>query len=55
MAQARKIVVYVLIIFVMYTIITSPERAAQLVEVGFRGISNGAQQVGHFMTWLAKR
>lgn len=55
MAQARKIVLYILIIFVMYTIITSPARAAQLVEVGFKGISNAAKDVGHFMTWLSKR
>ena len=52
MAQVRKITTYILIIFVMYTIITSPARAADLVQVGFEGISNAAGQIGKFMTKL---
>ncbi|GAB7032072.1 hypothetical protein JCM4914_35330 [Streptomyces platensis subsp. malvinus] len=54
MAQAKKIVLYILIVFVLYTIITSPQRAAQLVQVGFEGISSAAQGVGEFMTQLIK-
>lgn len=54
MAQARKILMYLLIIFVLYTIITSPVRAAQLVQVGFEGISSAAKGVGQFMTQLVK-
>jgi uncharacterized membrane protein YtjA (UPF0391 family) len=54
MAQARKIVAYILIIFVLYTIITSPARAADLVQVGFQGISNAAKGIGQFMTQLVK-
>ncbi len=54
MAQARKILVYVLIVFVLYTIITSPVRAAQLVQVGFEGISSAAKGVGQFMTEIIK-
>ncbi|UZJ34272.1 hypothetical protein [Streptomyces endophytica] len=45
---------YLLIVFVLYTIITSPQRAAQLVQVGFEGISSAAQGVGEFMTQLIK-
>ncbi|MDC7337815.1 MULTISPECIES: hypothetical protein [Streptomyces] len=52
MAQAKKIVLYILIVFVLYTIITSPQRAAQLVQIGFEGISSAAQGVGQFMTQL---
>ncbi|MFF4604047.1 hypothetical protein ACFY12_15145 [Streptomyces sp. NPDC001339] len=52
MAQAKKIALYLLIVFVLYTIITSPQRAAQLVQVGFEGISSAAQGVGEFMTQL---
>ncbi|MCQ4043046.1 hypothetical protein ACFOSC_13565 [Streptantibioticus rubrisoli] len=52
MAQAKKIVMGILIVFVMYTIITSPVRAAQLVQVGFEGISTAAKGVGKFMTSL---
>ncbi|MFG3495929.1 hypothetical protein [Streptomyces sp. NPDC047928] len=52
MVQAKKITLYVLAVFVLYTIITSPERAADLVQVGFEGISSAAQGVGQFMTEL---
>ncbi|MFF3767282.1 hypothetical protein ACFYYR_24770 [Streptomyces sp. NPDC001922] len=52
MAQTKKIAQYVVIVFVLYTIITSPERAADLVQIGFEGISSAAQGVGEFMTQL---
>ena len=53
MAQARKITMYVLVIFVLYTIIDQPARAADLVQVGFVGISNAAKSIGQFMHDLA--
>lgn len=52
MAQAKKVVLYVLVVFVLYTIVTSPTRAADLVQIGFVGISDAAQGVGQFMTSL---
>jgi hypothetical protein len=52
MAQARKIALYAVIVFVLYTIITSPARSAELVQLGFEGISGAAQSVGEFMTQL---
>ncbi|WP_175410551.1 hypothetical protein [Streptomyces sp. TRM64462] len=52
MAHAKKITLYVLTVFVLYTIIASPNRAAELVGVGFEGISSAAQAVGQFMTAL---
>ncbi|MFD3914495.1 hypothetical protein [Streptomyces sp. NPDC058603] len=52
MGQARKIVLYAVAVFVLYTIITSPARAADLVQVGFEGISSAAQGVGEFMSEL---
>lgn len=54
MVQARKIALYLIVVFVLYTIITSPERAADLVQVGFEGISSAAQSVGDFMSELVK-
>ncbi|GDY43895.1 hypothetical protein KN815_33435 [Streptomyces sp. 4503] len=54
MAQAKKIVLYMLIVFVLYTIIKTPARAADLVQVGFEGISDAATSVGEFMTELTK-
>ncbi|WP_186319001.1 hypothetical protein [Streptomyces sp. SAJ15] len=52
LAQAKKIVLYGLVIFVLYTIIKTPERAAELVQVGFEGISDAAKSIGDFMTAL---
>lgn len=52
MAQAKKITLYVLIVFVLYTIITQPARAADLVQVGFEGVSDAATGVGEFMSEL---
>jgi len=40
------------VVFVLYTVITSPARAADLVQIGFQGISDAAQGVGEFMTQL---
>ncbi|MEV0534633.1 hypothetical protein [Kitasatospora sp. NPDC050463] len=54
MAQAKKIGMVLLLIFVLYTIITAPARAAELVQLGFEGISNAAKAVGTFMTGLVK-
>ena len=53
MAQARKIATYVVLIFILYTIIDQPSRAADLVQVGFVGISNAAKSLGQFMHDLA--
>ncbi|MCH0541939.1 hypothetical protein I3F58_20680 [Streptomyces sp. MUM 203J] len=52
MVQAKKITLYALTVFVLYTIIQSPERAADLVQIGFEGVSSAAQAVGQFMTAL---
>ena len=48
----KKTVTYIVVVFVLYTIITSPKQAADMVGVGFEGISNAAQGVGQFMTEL---
>ncbi|MGW6393747.1 hypothetical protein ACWFR1_25320 [Streptomyces sp. NPDC055103] len=52
MVQARKVALYAVAVFVLYTIINSPKRAADLVGVGFEGIAGAAQGVGEFMTQL---
>ncbi|MCX4549414.1 hypothetical protein OG204_19820 [Streptomyces sp. NBC_01387] len=48
----KKVILYIVVVFVLYTIITSPAKAAELVQVGFEGISNAAKGVGQFMTEL---
>lgn len=53
MVQAKKIALYLIVVFVLYTIINSPPaRAADLVQVGFEGIASAAQSVGDFMSEL---
>jgi hypothetical protein len=54
MVQTKKIALYMVVVFVLYTIITSPARAADLVQVGFEGVSSAAQGVGDFMSELVK-
>ncbi|MDQ0787941.1 hypothetical protein QFZ63_004201 [Streptomyces sp. B3I7] len=51
--QGKKIALYALVVFALYVIITDPAKAADYVQIGFEGISNAAQSVGDFMTWLA--
>ncbi|WP_151478917.1 hypothetical protein [Streptomyces albicerus] len=51
--NSKKIAVYVLVVFVLYVIITDPDAAGDYVTIGFEGISNAAQSVGDFMTWIA--
>ncbi|MEU1301802.1 hypothetical protein [Streptomyces shenzhenensis] len=50
--NAKKIAVYVLVVFVLYVIITDPEKAADYVQIGFEGISDAAGAIGDFMTWV---
>lgn len=51
--NAKKITVYVLVVFALYVIITDPAKAAGYVQIGFEGISDAAKAVGDFFTWLA--
>ncbi|MFD9042857.1 hypothetical protein ACFU6M_40290 [Streptomyces bottropensis] len=51
--KGKMIAVYVLVVFVLYVIITDPEKAADYVQIGFEGVSTAAQAVGDFFTWLA--
>ncbi|WP_210593741.1 hypothetical protein [Streptomyces sp. GESEQ-35] len=51
--NSKKIAVYVLVVFVSYVIITDPEKAADYVQIGFEGISDAAQALGDFASWVA--
>ena len=51
--QGKKIALYVLVVFVLYVIITDPAKAADYVQIGFEGVSNAAQAIGDFFTWIA--
>ncbi|WP_327344821.1 hypothetical protein [Streptomyces europaeiscabiei] len=51
--KGKMIAVYVLVVFVLYVIITDPEKAADYVQIGFEGVSTAAQSIGDFFTWIA--
>ncbi|MET9869137.1 hypothetical protein ABZZ16_23730 [Streptomyces sp. NPDC006386] len=51
--NAKKIAVYLVVVFVFYVIITDPAKAADYVQIGFQGISDAAQALGDFATWVA--
>lgn len=51
--KGKMIAMYVLVVFVLYVIITDPEKAADYVQIGFEGVSTAAQSIGDFFTWLA--
>ncbi|MCT7355830.1 hypothetical protein N4P33_27295 [Streptomyces sp. 15-116A] len=51
--NSKKVAVYVVAVFVLYVIITDPEKAADYVQIGFEGVSEAAKAIGDFMTWLA--
>ncbi|MFF0745689.1 hypothetical protein ACFYVL_35385 [Streptomyces sp. NPDC004111] len=50
----KKAILYILVVFVLYTIITSPDKAANMVGLGFQGLSDAARGIGSFMTNLVK-
>ncbi|MEW2129313.1 MULTISPECIES: hypothetical protein [unclassified Streptomyces] len=51
--NAKKIIVYALVVFALYVIITDPAKAAGYVQIVFEGISDAAGAIGDFMTWAA--
>ncbi|WP_086564715.1 hypothetical protein [Streptomyces africanus] len=51
--NAKKVAVYVAVVFVMYVIITDPQKAADYMLIGFQGISDAARALGDFATWVA--
>ncbi|GHE87504.1 membrane protein [Streptomyces longispororuber] len=53
MKDPKKLILFVVVVFVLYVIITDPAKAADYVQVGFEGISNAAKAIGDFMTWVA--
>ncbi|MGK5694247.1 hypothetical protein ACSNOJ_15305 [Streptomyces sp. URMC 128] len=51
--NAKKVAVYVVVVFVLYVIITDPKKAADYMQIGFQGISDAARALGDFATWVA--
>ncbi|MFC9130180.1 hypothetical protein ACFT4A_25430 [Streptomyces sp. NPDC057099] len=51
--NAKKVAVYVVVVFGLYVIITDPQKAADFVLIGFQGVSDAASALGDFATWVA--
>ncbi|MBY6303705.1 hypothetical protein [Streptomyces clavuligerus] len=52
MARAKNVAIYLVAAFLLYIIVTAPDRAADLVQIGFEGISSAAKSVGDFLSEL---
>ncbi|GHB65138.1 membrane protein [Streptomyces cirratus] len=52
--DTKKIVMGALVVFVLFVIITQPVKAADMVQIGFQGISDAAHGIGEFMTELVR-
>ncbi|MGI5444538.1 hypothetical protein ACQEVM_02095 [Streptomyces sp. CA-243310] len=50
--DTKKIITGALGVFVLFVIITQPIKAADMVQIGFQGISDAAHGIGEFMTEL---
>ncbi|MGW7079085.1 hypothetical protein ACWGH2_15280 [Streptomyces sp. NPDC054871] len=51
--QWKKVGLFVLVVFIFYVIVTDPAKAADYVQIGFEAVSDAAQSIGDFMTWVA--
>ncbi|MDD9377392.1 hypothetical protein M8Z33_12120 [Streptomyces sp. ZAF1911] len=52
--ETKKLISGALVIFVIFVIITEPKKAADMVLIGFQGISDAATAIGEFMTELVR-
>lgn len=55
MARVRRILGWVLLIFLVYAIIKSPAQAADIVRTAFDVIAQGVQAIGQFFDSLLRR
>ncbi|MFJ2824840.1 hypothetical protein ACIO7M_27580 [Streptomyces toxytricini] len=50
--ETKKMITGGLVVFALFVIITQPIKAADIVKIGFQGISDAAHGIGAFMTEL---
>jgi len=55
MPPVRKVVTWLVVAFVLYAILTSPEPAANMVGSAWAVVLNGFSNVGHFFDALISR
>ncbi|WP_330297328.1 hypothetical protein [Streptomyces sp. NBC_00503] len=52
--DTKKLISGALTVFVLFVIITQPTKAADMVGIGFQGLSDAATAIGEFMTELVR-
>ncbi|WP_371616739.1 hypothetical protein [Streptomyces sp. NBC_00454] len=52
--DTKKLISGALTVFVLFVIITQPKKAADMVGIGFQGLSDAATAIGEFMTELVR-
>lgn len=52
MSQVKRVLLWLGIAFIVYTIISSPDKAAEMVRETFGGISQAGQSLGQFFDAL---
>jgi hypothetical protein len=55
MPRAKKILVWILVAFAVYAIVTSPAKAADIVHSAWGITAEGATNLGHFFDALLQR
>ncbi|KWX03162.1 hypothetical protein [Carbonactinospora thermoautotrophica] len=50
--KPKKVVIWILVIFALYTVINSPAKAADLVHSAFNAVAGSAQSIGRFFDAL---
>lgn len=46
--KAKKIIIWIVVAFAVYTVITAPDEAADLVREAFNTLADGGRSVGRF-------
>lgn len=52
MLTAKRVVTWVVIAFLIYTVVTNPEKAADLARSAFNGIASAGGAIGRFFSAL---
>ncbi|GAB3074009.1 hypothetical protein GCM10027080_16810 [Pedococcus soli] len=55
MNRVKKILLWVLVAFAIYAIITSPDQAAQIVKTSWSILADGVRNIGNFFDALLGR
>lgn len=55
MLTAKRVVTWVVVAFLIYTVVTNPEKAADLARSAFHGIAAAGGAIGKFFSALVSK